>query len=113
MLSYAVIYAMAVLGEAAAEVSPATRKACPELPWAVNGRDAEPTNPRLPRVNLQVGWKTLCEDLPPLLEALDGDAGRALKVRAQDDSVGLKTHLLREGHGYPPPSTPSIASARS
>ena len=25
----------------------------------------------------------------------------------------LKTHLLREGHGYPPPSTPSIASARS
>lgn len=23
-------------------------------------------------VNLQVGWKTLCGDLPPLLEALDG-----------------------------------------
>lgn len=71
MLSYAVIYAMAVLGKAAAEVSPATRKACPELPWASRVGMRNRLIHAYHDVNLQVGWKTLCEDLPPLLEALD------------------------------------------
>lgn len=71
MLSYAVIYAMAVLGEAATQVSTATRKACPGLPWASMVGMRNRLIHAYHDVNLQVVWKRLCEDLPPLLEALD------------------------------------------
>jgi uncharacterized protein with HEPN domain len=60
-----------VIGEAARGVSPAFRNSHPDLPWKnmVGMRD------RLIHgyydINLDVVWKTVTEDLPPLISQLE------------------------------------------
>lgn len=71
MLSYAVTRALEVLGAAASQVSASTREAHPELPWASMVGMRNRLIHAYHDVNLQVVWKTLSDDLPPLIEALD------------------------------------------
>jgi len=66
----AVLHSFLILGEAAAQVSQPMRDRLPELPWhdivgirnhIVHG-DA--------RIDLRILWKTIQEDIPPLVESL-------------------------------------------
>jgi len=70
-LGLSVVHLLEIVGEAARSVSADFRAAHPEIAWAkmVGMRD------RLIHgyfdVNLDVVWKTVQEDLPPLIEHLD------------------------------------------
>ncbi len=72
VLSLALVRLLEVLGEAAGRVSERTRGEHPEVPWAqivglrnrlIHGYDS---------VDLEVLWRVLKEDLPPLIRALEG-----------------------------------------
>ena len=72
--SLALVRLLEVLGEAAGRVSEETREEHPEMPWSqivglrnrlIHGYDS---------VDLEVLWRILRDDLPPLIEALQ-DAG--------------------------------------
>jgi len=71
MLSLSVIKALEIVGEAAGRVSETTRKALPEIPWT----DIVGMRNRLIHgyfdVNLQIVWKTVQTDLPPLIQSLE------------------------------------------
>jgi len=71
MLALAVVKAIEMLGEAATKVSPETRKACPQLPWD----DIVGMRHRLIHayfdINLDIVWRTLQEDLPGLIVAIE------------------------------------------
>jgi uncharacterized protein with HEPN domain len=71
MLALAVVKAIEILGEAATKVSPETRKACPQLPWD----DIVGMRHRLIHayfdINLDIVWRTLREDLPGLIVAIE------------------------------------------
>lgn len=66
----AVIYSLAVIGEAGGKISPAFRAAHPEIPW----REITGMRHRLihgyAEVRLDVVWAVVQRHLPPLLEAL-------------------------------------------
>jgi len=66
----AVVRALETIGEAAKNVSPGMRRRCPEVPW----RDIVGMRNKLIHqyfgVDLQVVWKTVHEDLPPLRVAI-------------------------------------------
>ena len=69
MLRFALVQAVQIIGEAASKISPETRAAIP-LPW----NDIMFMRNRLVHayfdINHEVVWKTVTEDIPPLLSIL-------------------------------------------
>lgn len=71
MLVLALIKDVEIIGEAANQVSEDTRTQCQEVPWA----DIISMRHRLVHayfdINLEILWRTVQQDLPPLLAALE------------------------------------------
>ncbi len=71
LLKHALVYCLLIVGEAARNVSPETRRAYPAIPW----QDIIGMRNRLVHVyfdiNLDVVWQTVQEDLPPLIDELE------------------------------------------
>ena len=69
-LVFALVKAVEIIGEAAYQVSPATRDQAPELPWD----DMIGMRHRLAHayfdIDLDILWRTTQEDLPPLIAEL-------------------------------------------
>jgi uncharacterized protein with HEPN domain len=70
LLALAVIRLLEIIGEAAAHVSKTTCNEMPDIPWShvvgmrnrlIHGYDV---------IDLDVLWKTITDDLPPLIKAL-------------------------------------------
>lgn len=78
-LVFALVKAVEIIGEAAYRVSPATRDETPQLPWD----DMIGMRHRLVHayfdIDLDILWRTVQEDLPPLIAELErtmpGDPG--------------------------------------
>jgi uncharacterized protein with HEPN domain len=68
--SYAVVRALEIIGEAARRVPEEVRSSIPELQW----REIPSMRNKLTHeyfgINLKVVWRTVREDLPPLVQAL-------------------------------------------
>lgn len=71
LLAYAVRYALQIIGEAAAQVSTETRNQYPQIQWKdivgmrqwlVHGYE---------RVENDIIWNTIHDDMPPLIEQLE------------------------------------------
>ena len=77
--SFAVVRALEIIGEAVRHVPPAVRARYPEVPW----EDLIGTRNVLIHgyfgVDLDVVWRTVIEDLPPLQEAVQRILRDALK----------------------------------
>lgn len=71
MLALALVRLVEILGEAAKNVSQATKDQFPDIPW----RQMAGTRDRLTHayfeVNLDIIWDIITNDLPPLLETLE------------------------------------------
>jgi len=71
MLVLSIVKDVEILGEAASRVSEETRRANPAIPW----REIVSIRNRLIHgyfdINLDIVWKTVVEELPPLVAALD------------------------------------------
>jgi uncharacterized protein with HEPN domain len=81
--AYAVVRALELLGEAAKRIPPEIRDRFPEAPWrSMTGIRDKLIHDYL-TVNLEVVWKTVTEDLPPLLPVL----GRIVEVIRNDESL--------------------------
>lgn len=76
-LSLSVIHLLEIVGEAAKRVSEEFRRAHPEIPWT----EAAKTRDRLAHgymsVDLQVVWRIVTDDLPPLISSLETLVGRS------------------------------------
>ena len=70
--TYSVVRALEIVGEAAKKIPNDARISYPEIPW----RDIAGTRDKLAHdyfgVNLAVVWRTVQEDLPVLIEQLEG-----------------------------------------
>lgn len=71
MLVLALVKDIEIIGEAAYQISQQTRELFPEIPW----EDIIGMRHRLVHayfdINLDILWKTLQEDLPPLVQMLE------------------------------------------
>jgi uncharacterized protein with HEPN domain len=71
MLAFALVKAIEIVGEAANQVSDATRTQNPDIPWV----DIVGMRHRLIHayfdIDLDILWQTIQHDLPPLITALD------------------------------------------
>lgn len=71
MLAFALVKAIEIVGEAANQVTDATRTHLPDIPWV----DIVGMRHRLIQahfnINLDILWQTIQHDLPPLITALD------------------------------------------
>jgi uncharacterized protein with HEPN domain len=76
MLVLSLLKDIEVLGEAATKVSAAARSVTPEIPW----QDIVGMRNRLIHgyfdIDLDIVWDTVCNDLPPLIQKLDGIVSR-------------------------------------
>lgn len=71
MLLFAVVRAVEIVGEAASRVSGEGREAMPNVPWpAVIGMRNRLVHAYFD-IDKEVVWKTVTEELPPLLTALE------------------------------------------
>jgi len=70
-LVLALVKCIEIIGEAAAQISNQSREALPQIPWA----DIIGMRNRLIHayfdINLDILWKTVVEDLPPLVAELE------------------------------------------
>lgn len=64
----AVLYDLAVIGEAARSLLPDIQDVYPELPWEEMRTMRNLIVHEYFRVNLRIAWTTIKEDLPPLIE---------------------------------------------
>lgn len=64
----AVLYDLAVIGEAARSLLPEIQDVYPELPWEEMRTMRNLVVHEYFRVNLRIAWTTIAEDLPPLIE---------------------------------------------
>jgi len=71
LLVFGLVKAMEIIGEAAWQISDETRAQLPQIPWT----DIIGMRHRLVHayfdINLDILWRTLQEDLPPLIAALE------------------------------------------
>jgi len=69
-LVLSLVKSIEIIGEAAANVTTTCREECPQIPW----RDIVSMRNRLIHayfdINLDILWKTVVEDLPPLIAEL-------------------------------------------
>jgi uncharacterized protein with HEPN domain len=71
MLVYAVLRAVEIVGEAASKVTADTQLAAPQIPWpAIVGMRHRLVH-AYARVDLDIVWKTVQHDLPPLKAAIE------------------------------------------
>jgi uncharacterized protein with HEPN domain len=66
----AVLYNLAVIGEAAASLLPDVLTVYPDLPWEDMRAMRNITIHEYFRVNLEIIWITVCEDIPPLIDQI-------------------------------------------
>ncbi|MEI6430138.1 MAG: DUF86 domain-containing protein [Pseudanabaena sp. ELA607] len=64
----AILYDLAVIGEAARSLLPDIQDVYPELPWDEMRAMQNLIVHEYFRVNLRIAWTTIAEDLPPLIE---------------------------------------------
>jgi uncharacterized protein with HEPN domain len=70
MLSFAVVRAIEIIGEAANSISSETRGACPDLPWpSIIGMRHRIVHAYFD-IDLDRVWETLTDDLPVLIQRL-------------------------------------------
>ena len=71
ILSLALVRLLEIVGEAASKVTAATREQTPNIPWSqivslrhrlIHGYDT---------INMDIFWKILADDLPPLIDQLE------------------------------------------
>jgi uncharacterized protein with HEPN domain len=71
MLSFAIMKAIEIIGEAASKVSPKAREQCDNIPWT----DIIGMRHRLihayVEIDLDILWLAVKDDLPPLIDALE------------------------------------------
>ena len=77
VLRLALIHLVQIIGEAARSVSPAMMEAHPEIPWKTITGMRHRLVHGYADVDEEVVWKTLIEDLPPLIESLREALGLA------------------------------------
>lgn len=65
--AYAVVRALEILGEATKRIPTEIRDRFPEIPWRSMAGIRDKLIHDYVNVNLEVVWKTVTEDLPPLL----------------------------------------------
>ncbi|MFV1965834.1 MAG: DUF86 domain-containing protein [Pirellulaceae bacterium] len=65
--AYAVVRALEILGEATKRIPAEIRDRFPEIPWRSMAGIRDKLIHDYVSVNLEVVWKTVTEDLPPLL----------------------------------------------
>ena len=70
MLSFAIVHAIEIIGEAASRVSPEGRAACPNLPWASIIGMRNRLIHAYYDIDLDRIWETITDDLPPLIVEL-------------------------------------------
>jgi uncharacterized protein with HEPN domain len=70
ILRLAVTKLVDIVGEAAKQVSEATRNAHPSVPWSAAARIPDRLTHHYFDVDLDMLWATITEDFPPLLDAL-------------------------------------------
>ena len=80
MLLFALARGVEVIGEAAANVSPETRMATPEIPWSGIVSMRNRLIHRYFDIDRSILWKTATEEIPALLAAL-----WALNIDERDD----------------------------
>jgi len=66
----AVLYNLAIIGEAAASILPDVLEIYPNVPWEDMRSMRNITIHEYFRVNLRIAWTTVGEDLPPLIEQI-------------------------------------------
>jgi uncharacterized protein with HEPN domain len=69
--SFAVIRALEIIGEAARQIPPTLREAHPEVPWRAMTGIRDKLIHQYFGVDLEVIWRTVHDDLPPLVSALE------------------------------------------
>ena len=69
-LALALVKSIEIMGEAAAKVTPGTREELPQIPWSnIIGMRNRLIHAYYD-INLDILWKTVTEDLPPLIAEL-------------------------------------------
>ncbi len=71
MLAFALVRAIEVLGEAASRITPETRVALPQIPWKVIVGMRNKIIHDYRTIDTRIVWKTVVEDLPPLIAELE------------------------------------------
>jgi uncharacterized protein with HEPN domain len=68
---FAVIHALEIVGEAARKIPVEVRDRYPEVPWRAMSGIRDKLIHDYVTVNREIVWKTIREDLPPLIDQLD------------------------------------------
>lgn len=79
-LASAVLYHFMIIGEAATQVDVAVKQRYPQIPWRLMGDMRNWLVHQYFRVKLSVVWRTIQDDLPPLVSQLE--------VVLQEDAEG-------------------------
>lgn len=77
MPQYAILKVIEIVGEAATQVSDETKAATPDIPWPAIVAMRHRLVHGYHDTHLDVVWRTIQEDLPPLIEQLEEFLGEA------------------------------------
>lgn len=75
MLALAVVRSLEILGKAAKNVSPATKAKYSQIPWKAIARTTDRLSDAYFDVNLDIIWRIISRDLPPLITELEKICG--------------------------------------